>query len=55
MKNINCIYLILLLVFFSCSEEKKSVEKFVRPVKYQEVNYLGGEKIRTFSGTAQTG
>ncbi len=39
---------------FSCSEEKKKEEKFVRPVKYQEVSYLGGEKIRTFSGTAKT-
>ena len=39
---------------FSCSEEKKETKKFVRPVKYQEVGYLGGGKIRTFSGTAQT-
>ena len=39
---------------WSCSEEKKEAEKFVRPVKYHEVGYLGGEKIRTFSGTAQT-
>lgn len=38
----------------SCSEEKKEAEKFVRPVKYHEVGYLGGEKIRTFSGTAKT-
>ncbi|WP_298900559.1 efflux RND transporter periplasmic adaptor subunit [uncultured Psychroserpens sp.] len=54
MKNRISIYLLLLTVFLSCSEEKKTVEKFVRPVKYQTVGYLGGEKIRTFSGTAQT-
>nr|WP_293296915.1 efflux RND transporter periplasmic adaptor subunit [Allomuricauda sp.] len=38
----------------SCSEEKKNGEKSVRPVKYQEIGFLGGEKIRTYSGTAQT-
>ncbi|PIA78455.1 efflux transporter periplasmic adaptor subunit [Gaetbulibacter sp. 4G1] len=54
MKNITNLCIIILLVVFSCAEEKKTVEKFVRPVKYQEVNYLGGGKIRTFSGTAQT-
>lgn len=54
MKNITNLCIIFLLVVFSCAEEKKTVEKFVRPVKYQEVNYLGGGKIRTFSGTAQT-
>ncbi|WP_298892754.1 efflux RND transporter periplasmic adaptor subunit [uncultured Psychroserpens sp.] len=54
MKNKTSIYLLLLMAFFSCSEEKKAVEKFVRPVKYQTVTYLGGEKIRSFSGTAQT-
>lgn len=41
-------------LLFSCVEEKAATKKFVRPVKYQEVGYLGGEKIRTFSGTAQT-
>lgn len=46
--------ILLLVVSFSCSEEKKESTKFVRPVKYQEVGFLGGEKIRTFSGTAQT-
>ena len=46
--------LIISVMIFSCSEEKKEAEKFVRPVKYHEVGYLGGEKIRTFSGTAQT-
>ena len=54
MKSITNLCIIILLVVLSCAEEKKTVEKFVRPVKYQEVNYLGGGKIRTFSGTAQT-
>lgn len=50
---------ILTLIFtsallLSCGEEEKVTEKFVRPVKYQSVGFLGGEKIRTFSGTAQT-
>lgn len=39
---------------FSCNDKKKEEEQFIRPVKYHEVGYLGGEKIRTFSGTAQT-
>lgn len=41
-------------LLFSCSGEKKDPKKFIRPVKYQKVGYLGGGKIRTFSGTAQT-
>ena len=40
-------------LLFSCSEAKKETKKFIRPVKYQKVGYLGGEKLRTFSGTAQ--
>ena len=38
----------------SCGEEKKEEIKALRPVKSQKVRYSGGEKIRTFSGTAQT-
>jgi RND family efflux transporter MFP subunit len=45
---------ILTVLVLSCSEEKKETKKILRPVKYEEVGYLGGEKIRTFSGTAQT-
>jgi|TARA_B110000908_G_scaffold54305_1_gene66179 RND family efflux transporter MFP subunit len=40
-------------LLFSCSEAKKETKKFIRPVRYQKVGYLGGEKLRTFSGTAQ--
>ncbi len=54
MRSIINLCLITFLVMFSCAEEKKTIEKFVRPVKYQEVNYLGGGKVRTFSGTART-
>lgn len=54
MKKFSILYIITLLIAFSCSEEKKTTEKFVRPVKYKAVSYLGGEKIRTFSGTAKT-
>ncbi|MGI9553163.1 MAG: biotin/lipoyl-binding protein, partial [Aurantibacter sp.] len=45
---------LLLGSLWSCGEKEKKEEKFVRPVKYQEVGFLGGEKVRTFSGTAQT-
>lgn len=44
----------LLFLLTACGEEQKKVEKFVRPVKYQEVGFLGGEKIRSFSGTSRT-
>ena len=56
MKFINKILatFILLVTIISCGKEEKKEEKLVRPVKYQEVSYLGNEKVRTFSGTAQT-
>ncbi len=56
MKLVTKILIVLISVglFYSCGEDKKETEKFLRPVKYQEVGYLGGEKIRSFSGTAQT-
>lgn len=56
MKLIVKIFFVIILTGFmiSCSEKKEEAEKFVRPVKYEEVGYLGGGKIRTFSGTAQT-
>jgi len=42
-----------LLSIGSCKEEKV-VEEVLRPVKFTEVSYLGGDKIRNFSGTAKT-
>lgn len=48
-------HLIFVLLFlFSCKEDLKETKAFIRPVKYQELNYSGNEKMRTFSGTAQT-
>jgi len=51
--HILCIALVSAFLY-SCAEEQKEVKKFVRPVRYQVVGYLGGAKIRTFSGTART-
>ena len=56
MKQLSNLLIIVFLASFltSCSGEKKQEEIFLRPVKYEQVGYLGGEKIRTFSGTAET-
>ncbi|WP_299242452.1 efflux RND transporter periplasmic adaptor subunit [uncultured Aquimarina sp.] len=56
MKYIVKIFTIVLStsILFSCGGEEKKEEKLVRPVKYEKVGYVGGEKIRTFSGTAKT-
>ena len=48
------IFAITAFLFSSCGEEKKAEEKFLRPVKYQEINYMIGGEARSFSGTAQT-
>ncbi|MEO1484960.1 MAG: efflux RND transporter periplasmic adaptor subunit [Bacteroidota bacterium] len=42
------------LFLFGCGGKEEAPKKVLRPVKFQEVGYLGGEKVRTFSGTAQT-
>ncbi|UJH68382.1 efflux RND transporter periplasmic adaptor subunit [Allomuricauda sp. SCSIO 65647] len=42
------------LLALSCGEEKKESETLLRPVKYNEVGFLGGQKVRVFSGTART-
>ena len=52
LKILSLVFITSLLI--SCGEEEKVAEKFTRPVKYQEVGFLGGEKIRSFSGTAKT-
>jgi multidrug efflux system membrane fusion protein len=46
--------LVMVLLFISCGEKEVHEEVVLRPVKYSEVSYLGGEKSRQFSGTAQT-
>jgi multidrug efflux system membrane fusion protein len=56
MKNTFSIpFLILfsLLMLTACKDKNVEV-KTLRPVSYQSVGYLGGETVRTFSGTART-
>lgn len=48
------LFALVAFLFSACGEEPKPEEKFVRPVKFEEVGYMGGGKIRSFSGTAQT-
>ena len=47
-----CITMIVLI--WGCGSKEEAKEKVLRPVKFQEVGFLGGQKVRTFSGTAQT-
>ena len=51
---IRLLALLLIISMPSCQKEIKQQEKFYRPVKYQEVAYLNTNKVRSFSGTAQT-
>jgi RND family efflux transporter MFP subunit len=44
----------LLLLVLSCGEKKAPEEKLVRPVKFEQISNLGGDKSRVFSGTAKT-
>ncbi|OZV67677.1 efflux RND transporter periplasmic adaptor subunit [Winogradskyella aurantia] len=44
----------LLILMVSCKDKEAPQEKLVRPVKYEKVTYLGGDKSRVFSGTAKT-
>ena len=48
------ILMVPLFVCISCTEEKPPEEKFVRPVKFQEIGFQSNGKFRSFSGTAQT-
>lgn len=50
----NVILIGTLVLLTACGEEKEVAEKLVRPVKFEEVTYLGGDKSRNFSGTAKT-
>jgi RND family efflux transporter MFP subunit len=47
--------LVVLFISVSCGEAKKEEEKLIRPISFQEVGLLGGDNIRTFSGTSKTG
>jgi len=44
----------LSFVFIGCGEKEKPKKEVLRPVKYVEISYLGGDKTRQFSGTAKT-
>lgn len=46
--------LVMLLLAISCAEKQVNDEIILRPVKYEKVAYIGGEKTRQFSGTAKT-
>lgn len=46
--------LTFLLLFTNCGEKEVKEEIAIRPIKYKEVSYLDGDKIRKFSGTAKT-
>ncbi len=46
--------LVMVLLLMSCGEKEVKEEVVLRPVKYSEVSYLGGEKTRKFSGAAKT-
>ncbi|WP_295830345.1 efflux RND transporter periplasmic adaptor subunit [uncultured Winogradskyella sp.] len=50
--KISCLLAVLFMM--SCGEKEVKEEVILRPVKYSEVTYLGGEKTRQFSGTAKT-
>jgi RND family efflux transporter MFP subunit len=55
MKHLQKILLVIAIgMFMSCAEQEKQQAQPKRPVKYEEVGYLGGGKLQTFSGTAQT-
>ena len=46
--------LICFVLLLNCGKEEKVQEVVLRPVKYTEVAYLGGDIAREFSGTAKT-
>jgi len=55
MKPLSRTFLFTVVVLcFSCGNKDENTEAVVRPVRYQEVKYLGNENARTFSGTSRT-
>lgn len=46
--------ILVLLLLTACGKKEEKEQAPIRPVKYQEVAYLGGDKLRSFSGTAKT-
>ena len=53
-QNYGFIGIIVLLFLISCGEKEKEEVAPVRFVKYEKTAYLGGDQLRTFSGTAKT-
>ncbi len=55
----NRMFLLLTLIavtpFFGCGNGEQPVEEPLRPVRFQQVFAGGGERVRSFSGTAQAG
>lgn len=56
MKTLKTIFSLWILCFsmMSCKDKETQQDLLLRPVKYAEVNYQGGDKMRTFSGAAKT-
>ncbi len=55
MKNTGKIWILFLtMLIMACSKKEETKAEVLRPVKYTEVAYSGGEKVRNFSGTAKT-
>ncbi|NQY04992.1 MAG: efflux RND transporter periplasmic adaptor subunit [Flavobacteriaceae bacterium] len=56
MKHLTRILALTLFTGFivSCGEEKKEEKKELRPVRFQQVGFYAGDKVRTFSGTSRT-
>ncbi len=52
--NFKLILLAVLVSLISCKDEEKIEKTALRPVAYQKVQFIGGEAIRIFSGTART-
>ena len=46
-------FLCIWFLFINC-EKKVETEPSIRPVKFTEITFLGGDKARSFSGTART-
>ena len=50
----NIPYLFVLLLFVSCTEEKKEVVEIIRPVRSEQVKKMGSATTNSFSGVAQS-
>lgn len=44
-----------LLLLSSCEKEKAEIKEVIRTVRYKQVFSTGGERVRSFSGVAQSG